>query len=127
MSDAFSDIRGVSKSHIPATNIMERMETPLYGMDSAHAPHPRKRERKLGDSIEEIATNYVQSGELYNQKTTYVNNDFVSMIVVVHGRVLEALRLGQMERINKDITMFTFNEIFGPIACMPPYCYPSQV
>jgi hypothetical protein len=51
-------------------------------MDSAHAPHPRKRERKLGDSIEEIATNYVESGELYNQKTTYVNNDFVSMIVV---------------------------------------------
>jgi hypothetical protein len=47
------------------------------------------------DSVEEIAINYVEMGELYNRKTTIVDTDFVSMIDVViaedpakvHGRV----------------------------------------
>jgi hypothetical protein len=46
-------------------------------------------------SVEEIAINYVEMGELYNRKTTIVDTDFVSMIDVViaedpakvHGRV----------------------------------------
>jgi hypothetical protein len=34
------------------------------------------------DSVEEITINYVVTGELYNQKTTIVNTDFVSTIAV---------------------------------------------
>jgi hypothetical protein len=32
------------------------------------------------DSIEEIATNYIESGELYNRKTTNVDINFISNI-----------------------------------------------
>ena len=38
---------------------------------------------KPDDSVEEIAINYVETGELYNRKTTIVDTDFVSMIAVV--------------------------------------------
>jgi hypothetical protein len=148
LPDAFTDIRGVSKSHIPAASAPERVEIPLQGMDSTRTPHPRKRGRKPDDSVsakrgclhqqvteenatrflsdvpavthleserpsanvrtnkstrtseqpvsnnfgnhnkpddsvEEIAINYVETGELYNRKTTIVDTDFVSMIAVV--------------------------------------------
>ena len=147
LPDAFTDIREVSKSHIPTENAPERVEIPLQGMDSTRTSHPRKRGRKLDDSVlakrgrlhqqvteenatrflldvlavtylegerpsanvhtnkstrtleqpvsnnlgnheepddsvEEITINYVVTGELYNQKTTIVNTDFVSTIAI---------------------------------------------
>jgi hypothetical protein len=147
LPDSFTDIRGVSKSHIPAANAPERVEIPLQGMDSTRTPHLTKRERKSDDSVsakqgclhqqvieknamrslsdipavthlegerpsanvrtnkstrtseqpvsnnlgnhkepddlvEEIAINYVETGELYNRKTTIVDIDFVSRIAV---------------------------------------------
>jgi hypothetical protein len=60
------------------------------------------------DDHEEIATNYVESGESYYRKTTIVDTYFASKLLAqwiriqtkVHGRVPEALRLGQMESRN---------------------------
>jgi hypothetical protein len=52
LPDAFTDIRGVSKSHIPAANAPERVEIPLEGMNSYQVPNPRKMGRgKLDDSV----------------------------------------------------------------------------
>jgi hypothetical protein len=55
---------------------------------------------ELDDPIEEIAINYAESGELYNRKNTIVDINFVSNFI--QGKVPEALRLGQMERSNRD-------------------------
>jgi hypothetical protein len=43
LPDAFTDIRGVSKSHIHAPNAPERVEIPLEGMNSNQVHNPRKR------------------------------------------------------------------------------------
>jgi hypothetical protein len=147
LPDAFTDIREVSKSYIPAANALERVEIPLEGMNSTQIPNPRKRGRdlddsarakrghpqrqvvrenafrshsvvpavthpkgespsanvrtntnnstrtteqpgssslgnhdELDDSIEEIAINYAESGELYNRKNIDVDINFVSKI-----------------------------------------------
>jgi hypothetical protein len=45
LPDAFTDIRGVSKSHIHAPDAPERVEIPLEGMNSNQVPNPRKRGR----------------------------------------------------------------------------------
>jgi len=60
------------------------------------------------DDHEEIATNYVKSGESYYIKTTVVDTYFASKLLAqwiriqtkVHSRVPEALGLGQMESRN---------------------------
>lgn len=44
LPDAFTDLRGVSKLHIPAANAPERVEIPMEG-DFTPAPKPRKRGR----------------------------------------------------------------------------------
>jgi hypothetical protein len=38
LPDAFINIRGVSKSHIPATNAPERVEIPMKGINSSQSP-----------------------------------------------------------------------------------------
>ena len=43
LPDAFINIRGVSKSHIPAANAPERVEIPMEGINSSQIPNPRKR------------------------------------------------------------------------------------
>jgi hypothetical protein len=53
LPDAFTNIRGLSKSHIPAANALERVEIPLEGMNSTQVPNPRKRGREPDDSIQE--------------------------------------------------------------------------
>lgn len=50
LPDAFADIRGVSKSHIPAGNAPEKSRNTLEGINS-HVPSPRKRERDLDNLI----------------------------------------------------------------------------
>jgi hypothetical protein len=50
LSDVFTDIRGVSKSYIPAANAPERMEIPLEDMNSTQSPNPRKRGGDPDDS-----------------------------------------------------------------------------
>jgi hypothetical protein len=44
---------------------------------------------ELDDLIEEIASSYVKTRDLYNQKTTDVDANFVSMIVVAITEDLE--------------------------------------
>jgi len=52
LPDAFTDIRGVSKSYILAANAPERVEIPLEGMNSTQIPNPRKRGRDPDDSAQ---------------------------------------------------------------------------
>jgi hypothetical protein len=54
LPDAFTNIKGVSKSHIPAANAPERVEIPLEGMNSTQVPNPRKRGREPDDSIQVV-------------------------------------------------------------------------
>jgi hypothetical protein len=63
LPDAFTDIREVSKLHIPTENAPERVEIPLQGMDSTRTSHPRKRGRKLDDSV------LAKRGHLHQQVT----------------------------------------------------------
>lgn len=202
LSDAFTDIREVSKSHIPAANAPERVEIPLQGMDSTRTPHPRKRGRKPDDSVsakrrrlhqqvieenatrflsdvpavthlegqrpsanvrtnkstktseqsisnnlgihkkpdhsvEEIAINYVETGELYNRKTTIVDNDFVFMIAVVIAEDHEPKSMAECQKrsdwvkwkeaIKTELLTLSKRQVFGPVARTPPQCYPSRV
>jgi hypothetical protein len=199
LPDAFTDIRGVSKSHIPAANAPERVEIPLQGMDSTRTPHPRKRGRKpddsvsakrgrlhrqvteenatcslsdvpavthlegerpsanvrtnkstrtseqpvsnnLGnhkepdDSVEEIAINYVETGELYNRKTTVVDTDFVSMIAVVIAEDPEPKSMAECQKrsdwvkwkeaIETELLSLSKRQVFGPVARTPPNVTP---
>jgi hypothetical protein len=198
LPDAFTDIR-VSKSHNPAANATERMEIPLQGMDSTRTLHPRKRGRKLDDSVsakrgrlhqqvtdenatrfvsdvlavthlegerpsanvrtnkstrtseqpvsnnlgnhkepddsvEEIAINYVETGELYNQKTTIVDTDFVSMIVVVIAEDPEPESMAECQKrsdwvkwkeaIETELLSLSKRQVFGHVARMPPNVTP---
>ena len=52
LPDAFTNIRGVSKSHIPAANAPERVEIPMEGINSSQIPNPRKMGREPDDSIQ---------------------------------------------------------------------------
>ena len=52
LPDAFTNIRGVSKSHIPTANALERVEIPMEGINSSQIPNPRKRGREPDDSIQ---------------------------------------------------------------------------
>jgi hypothetical protein len=52
LPDAFTDIRGVSKSYIVAANAPERVEIPLEGMNSTQIPNARKRGRDPDDSAQ---------------------------------------------------------------------------
>ena len=52
LPDAFTNIRGVSKSHILAANAPERVEIPVEGINSSQIPNPRKRGREPDDSIQ---------------------------------------------------------------------------
>jgi hypothetical protein len=61
MPDAFTDIRGVSKSHIPAVNTPERVEIPLHGMDSTRIPI-------LGKGGENRIIQYQPSGDACTSK-----------------------------------------------------------
>ena len=51
LPDAFTNIRGVSKSHIPAANAPKRVEIPMEGINYSQIPNPRKR-GELDDSIQ---------------------------------------------------------------------------
>ena len=53
LPDAFTNIRGVSKSHIPAANAPERVEIPMEVTNSTHASNPRKRGREPDDWVNE--------------------------------------------------------------------------
>ena len=179
LPDAFTDIRGVSKSHIPAANAPERVEIPMEGMDSTRVPNPRKKGREPDDSVdasrrrpqkqntrvqalhsqsvvpevtcpegegpsalvrtnitdstraseqpdsnntgnqnelddanEEITTDYVESRDLYNRKTTVVNINFVSKIAAIidedpepksMAECRKCSDMSQMERSDRDI------------------------
>nr|CAD39881.2 OSJNBb0067G11.4 [Oryza sativa Japonica Group]CAE05263.2 OSJNBb0115I09.25 [Oryza sativa Japonica Group] len=46
--DAFTDYKGMTRSHIPAVNAPERVEVTQKVTDSALTPHPRKRGRSPG-------------------------------------------------------------------------------
>ena len=68
-------------------------------------------QNELDDANEEIATNYTESRNLYNRKTTIVDTKFVAEIVIVvdedpepksMAECRKALRLGQMERSDRD-------------------------
>nr|AAK91878.1 Putative copia-type pol polyprotein [Oryza sativa]AAP52115.1 retrotransposon protein, putative, Ty1-copia subclass [Oryza sativa Japonica Group] len=48
LPDAFTDYKGVTRSHIPAVNAPERVEVTQKVTDSALTPHPRKRGRPPG-------------------------------------------------------------------------------
>jgi len=50
LPDAFTDIRGVLKSHIPTANAPERVEIHMEVTNSTHASNPRKRGREPDDS-----------------------------------------------------------------------------
>jgi hypothetical protein len=181
----------VLKSHIPVANAPERVEIPLQGMDSTRTSHPRKRGRKLDDSVsakrgrlhrqvieenatcslsdvpavthlegerpsanvhtnkstrtseqpisnnlgnhkepddsvEEIAINYVETGELYNQKTTIIDTDFVSMIVVVIAEDPKPKSMAEChkrsnwikwkEAIETELLLLSNRQVFGPVA-----------
>jgi hypothetical protein len=195
LRDAFTNLRGVSKSHIPTTNASERVEILVQGMDSTRTPHPRKRGRKpddsvsakrgclhqqvteenethflsdvpavthlegerpsanvgtnkstrtseqlvsniLGnhnkpdDSVEEIAINYVETGELYNRNTTIVDTDFVSMIAVVIAEdpkpksMVECQKRSNWvkwkEAIETELLLLSKRQVFGHVARTPP-------
>jgi hypothetical protein len=58
---------------------------------------------ELVDMNDEITTNYIESGESYDWKTTVVKNCWLNgsgSRIKVHGRVPKALRLGQIESRN---------------------------
>lgn len=48
LPDAFTDYKGVTRSHIPVVNAPERVEVTQKVTDSALTPHPRKRGRPPG-------------------------------------------------------------------------------
>ena len=52
LPDAFTNIRGVSESHIPAANAPERVEIPMEGINSSQILKPRKRGREPDDSMQ---------------------------------------------------------------------------
>ena len=197
LPDAFTDIRGVSKSHIPAANAPERVEIPMEGMDSTRVPNPGKRGRELDDSVdaprrrpqkqntrvqalhsqsvvpevtcpegegpsalvrtnitdstraseqpdlnntgnqnelddanEEITTDYVESRDLYNRKTTVVDINFVSKIATVIDEDPEPKSMAECrkrsdwvkwkEAIETELCLLKKRQVFGPVAPTPP-------
>ena len=196
LPDAFTDIRGVSKSHIPAANAPERVEIPMEGMNSTQAPNPRKRGREPDDSVdasrrrpqkqntrvhalrshsvvpevtcpegagpsalvrtnvtdstraseqpdsnntgnqnelddanEEITTDYVESRDLYNRKTTVVDINFVSKIAAVIDEDPEPKSMAECrkrsdwvkwkEAIETELRSLKKRQVFGPVAPTP--------
>ena len=201
LPDAFTDIRGVSKSHIPAANAPERVEIPLQGTITISTPHPRKRGRKPDDSVQakrgrlqqqgteenalrshsdvpaathpegespcenvrtntengtrtaeqpaldnsgnhdepdsqikEIATNYTESGELYNRKSTHVDIHFVSKIATDINEDPEPKSMAECrqrsdwvkwkEAIETELRSLMKRQVFGPVARTPPNVSP---
>ena len=68
-------------------------------------------QNELDDANEEIATNYAESRNLYNRKTTIVDTKFVAEIVIVVDEDLEPKSMAecrkcsdmsQMERNDRD-------------------------
>ena len=195
--DTFTDIRGVTKSYIPAANASERVEIPLEGMNSTQIPNPRKRGRdpdnsarakggrsqrqvvrenalrshsvvptvthpegespsanvrtntnnstrtmeqigssnlgnhdELDDSIEEIAINYAESGELYNRKNIDVDINFVSNIAEAINEDPEPKSMAECrkrsdwvkwkEAIETELRSLSKRQVFGPVATRPP-------
>ena len=204
LPDAFTDIRGVSKSHIPAANAPERVEIPMEGMNSTQAPNPRKRGREPDDSVdaprrrprkqntrvqalhsqsvvpevtcpegegpsalvrtnitdstraseqpdsnntgnqnelddanEEITTDYVESRDLYNRKTTVVDINFVSKIAAVIDEDPEPKSMAECrkrsdwvkwkEAIETELRSLKKRQVFGPVAPMPPQSIPCWI
>jgi hypothetical protein len=61
-------------ANVHANNSKRTLEQPISNNLWNH--------EELYDSIEEIVTNYMESEELHNRKTKYVDNDFISMITI---------------------------------------------
>ena len=85
---------------------------------------------ELDDSIEEIATNYVEYGELYNRKNTQVDINFVSKIAEAINEDPEPKSMAECrkrsdwvkwkEAIETELRSLSKRQVFGPVATRPP-------
>jgi hypothetical protein len=82
------------------------------------------------DSIEETATNYTESEELYNRKTTNVDINFVSKIVGAIDDEPEPKSMAECrkrsnwfkwkEAIETELRSLSKRQVFGPVARTSP-------
>jgi hypothetical protein len=77
--------------HIPSTNVSTNISARTSGnLDSNILENIEESQR-----VNEISTNYIDSGELFNRKTTIIHINFCSKIAIglqpdVHSRVHQA-------------------------------------
>ena len=89
---------------------------------------------ELDDSIEEIAINYAESGELYNRKNTDVDINFVSKITKAINEDPEPKSMAESrkrsdwvkwkEAIETELRSLSKRQVFGPVARTPPKVFP---
>ena len=204
LPEAFTNQKGIMKSHIPAVNAPERVEIPhneeepVFKLISTSTPTLRKRGRppvadtqtkvsrrrlmkqKIGlntsvlensegiqeepsenaraiithtgipeipdinivgndedqesERIEEISTNYVDTGEIYNRKTTIVDIYFAEKIAKIIDLDPEPKSMAECkqrsdwikwkEAIKAELTSLNKRKVFGPVGRTPKGIFP---